>query len=73
MKELKKIKTFKNILLGDVGNDPLEMITVAIKNGAEILKEISKQIKSQFGLDKFVCQLSAVYLTQLLVYLQILS
>ena len=28
------------------------MITVAIKNGAEILKEISKTNKSQFGLDK---------------------
>ena len=53
MKELKKNKKpFKNILLGDVGNDPLEMITVAIKNGAEILKEISKTNKSQFGLDK---------------------
>ena len=53
MKELKKNKKpFKNILLGDVGNDPLEMITAAIKNGAEILKEISKTNKSQFGLDK---------------------
>ena len=53
MKELKKNKKpFKNIFLGDVGNDPLEMITLAIKNGAEILKEISETNKSKFGLDK---------------------
>ena len=62
MKELKKNKKpFKNILLGDVGNDPLEMITVAIKNGAEILKEISKTNKSQFGLDKICLSVEAVY------------
>ena len=50
----KNNKPFRSIFLGDVGSDPLEMINKAIKQGAEILKEISEIKKNQFRLDK-VC------------------
>ena len=53
IEQLKKNKKpFRNIFLGDAGSDPLEMITTAIKQGAEILKEISEIKKNQFRLDK---------------------
>jgi len=53
IEQLKKNKKpFGSIFLGDAGSDPLEMITTAIKKGAEILKEISEIKKNHFGLDK---------------------
>jgi altronate dehydratase large subunit len=53
IEQLKKNKKpFRSILLGDVGSDPLEMINTAIKQGAEILKEITEIKKNQFRLEK---------------------